>query len=110
MVDLLSQYKDAGIGNSMLKSAKMYDNHYISQVKDAKARYSTSVDERETMFFFLERHNIKEFLRRTQYPVTDLRESGHMAQSESEKSCNFNGLKLENNIPCAGKAFKYFRT
>ena len=72
----------------MLKSLSRANSQVISQVALAIALYSASAEERETIGCFLDFHEIKESPRKMQKPVTDLRESGHRAQSESAKAVN----------------------
>ncbi|KAM7518901.1 hypothetical protein LguiB_017863 [Lonicera macranthoides] len=48
------------------------------------ARYSASADERETVFCRFDLQEINDDPRKIQYPVVDLRVSGHPAQSESQ--------------------------
>lgn len=50
---------------------------------EAKARYLASVEERETVGCFLDFRDMRESPMNRQLPVTDLRESGQAAQSES---------------------------
>lgn len=51
----------------------------------AIARYSGSVDDRETMLCLFDFPNIKESLMKMQNPVTNRRVSGQPTQSESKK-------------------------
>jgi hypothetical protein len=50
------------------------------------ALYSASADDLEIVLCFLDFHEIKESLIKTQYPVIGLLVSGHAAQSESVKA------------------------
>ena len=56
----------------------------------AIARYSALADERDTIVCFFDLHDTKECPKNIQYPMVDLRVSGHPAQSKSEKAlmCN----------------------
>lgn len=46
--------------------------------------YSTSLEDLETTFCFLDRHEIREWPKKTQNPMKDFWVSGHEAQSESQ--------------------------
>ncbi|MDS0108281.1 hypothetical protein QYE93_26110, partial [Enterobacter cloacae subsp. cloacae] len=50
---------------------------------EARARYSASVDDIETILYFFEFHETRDVPMKTQYPIVDLRVLGHVAQSES---------------------------
>lgn len=81
-----------------------------SQQVIAIKRYSASAEDNEIVFCFLLFHEIKEFPRKTQYPVVERRVTGHPAQSASQKAFNRNKLCEENKIPCHGVLFKYLKT
>ena len=61
-------------------------SHWSLAVVEASARYSASVDDLETVGCFFDFQDMRESPRKTQKPVTERRESGHPAQSESEKA------------------------
>jgi len=48
------------------------------------ARYSASVEERETMSCFLVRQDMRDYPNRTAYPVVEHQPMGQLAQSESQ--------------------------
>ena len=75
-------------------------------MSEAKARYSASVDERDTTFCFLDFQQMREDPRMMQKPVTDLLVSGHLAQSESAKADSFKSQEEEKRIPLAGYALR----
>lgn len=60
--------------------------HCNSQTIDANALYSASEEDLETLFRFLDFHEMRESPRYTQYPMIDFVVSGHRAQSEFEKA------------------------
>ncbi len=57
-----------------------------SHTAEAIALYSASAEDLDTVVCFLDLHDTREFPKKMQYPVVDLRVSGHPAQSESEKA------------------------
>ena len=61
-------------------------NQTISHVTLAMDRYSTSIEDRETVCCFLDFQEIKESPINTQKPLTDFLVSGHAAQSKSTKA------------------------
>jgi len=61
MVDWLSQNVGIGKGIFKDKSVAMYCNHCNSQATVAKALYLASVELRETVFYFLDFHDIKQW-------------------------------------------------
>ena len=73
----------AGTEGGQWISVKIVDSHISSQVVSAIAMYSASELLRDTVCCFLDRHEIKESPRKTQYLVIDYRESGQAAQSAS---------------------------
>jgi len=54
-------------------------SHCIPHVVEARAQYSASNDERETVSCFFGFHKIKEFPRKKQYPVIGFRKSTQVA-------------------------------
>lgn len=72
------------------------DNSCLSQINSlvvaARARYSASADERETVVYFFAFHDTRDSPRKMQKPVVDLRVSKHEPQSALEKARN---CKLE---------------
>jgi hypothetical protein len=63
------------------------------------ARYSASADDLETLACFLDFHEMSEFPRNIQYPITDLLVAWQPPQSESQKAFNVRLLVAENNKP-----------
>jgi hypothetical protein len=63
-------------------------NQEISQVTAVIDLYSTSAKDRDTVFYFLDFHEIKESTKNIQKPVTDLPEFGQPTQFESQKAFN----------------------
>lgn len=75
----------------------------------AIARYSASVDDLETLLCFLDFHEISEFPRKMQYPVTDRLVVRQPPQSESQKAFKMRLLVEESSKPCPGVPFIYQR-
>jgi len=80
----LSQYKIMGLERWMSRSWRSVLSHVSSQVVDARARYSASAEEWETVYCFLVRQEIGLVPSWMKKPMVDLRVSGQLAQSESE--------------------------
>ena len=70
-------------------------------------RYSTSVEERETVCCVLVFQEMGNFSRKTNQPVSDRQVKGKLAQSESHHPYKVKSLSLRNKIPCPGFPFKY---
>nr|GMC66577.1 CTTNBP2 N-terminal-like protein [Ipomoea batatas] len=64
----------------------VYVIHWTSQTVAARARYSASEDERDTVICFFDLHDMRDDPRKMQKPVIDLRVSLQAAQSESENT------------------------
>ena len=79
----------------MWRSLNKYCSHCNSQVKLAKALYSASELDLDTVDCFLDFQDMRELPRNTQYPVTDLRVAGQLAQSESAKPESLSGEEDE---------------
>lgn len=105
----LWQSRRAGWGWSILKSFSRYINHMISQLVWAKAQYSASTDERETVACFFDFQLTKEFPLNIQNPITDLLVSRQVAQSKSLKALRCKRDWLEKKMPCPMEPFRYFR-
>jgi hypothetical protein len=69
-------------------------------------RYSAFADDLDTVVCFLLFQDTSDFPRKVQYPVTDRRVIGHLAQSASQYPIKWSGLSEGNNNPCPGAAFK----
>jgi hypothetical protein len=65
------------------------------------------VEERETMFCFLDFQQMSEDPKITQKPVMDFRVSGHLAQSESAKPYSLREIAAEKKTPLAGADLRY---
>jgi hypothetical protein len=83
IADSLSQKRLHGMEFGNWKALRRLWSHCISQVVEANAMYSASVDNLEGVGCFLARHEIREGPRKTRKPVTEPLESGHPAQSLS---------------------------
>ena len=68
----LSQNNGAWAVCGVFKSCSIKSNQVSAKHVLAIARYSTSADDLETLACFLDFHEISEFSRKTQYPITDL--------------------------------------
>ena len=88
MADRLSQNRTGTPGNEMCRKA---NNCLIqsnsAEVKD-KARYSASMEDRETVYCFLEDHEMGLLPKKTTKPVVDLLSLGSPAQSASLNAFN----------------------
>lgn len=71
----------------------------ISLVVTAKARYSASATEREMVVYFFAFQEIKESPRNMQKPMINFLESGHPAQSTSEKPFSWGDDEEEKKRP-----------
>lgn len=67
------------------KSFIKFKIYTISHVVFAIERYSASAEDRNTVCCFLDFHDMSDDLTKIQYHVRDLRVSGQMPQSASEK-------------------------
>lgn len=74
------------------------------------ALYSASAEERETTACFFDRHEMSDCPRKIQKPVTERRESGQDAQSESEYARRVRDEREEKRRPYLGAFFIYRRT
>lgn len=78
-------------------------NSQESQANSATTRlidlYSASALDREKVGYFLDLQLSKLDPNMTIKPLTDLRESGHAAQSESQKACNSKEGEFDINKP-----------
>lgn len=71
----LSQSNEARATCGTLKSSNIYRNQVNFKHVFSIARYSAFVDDLETFACFLDFHEMREFLRKTQYHVTNLLEA-----------------------------------
>ena len=71
------------------------------------ALYSASADDLETVGCFFDLQDISESPRNTEYPVTLLLVSKHLAQSLSVKAFKVRSDLEESKMPGAGVDFKY---
>lgn len=72
--------KFSGISCSLLTKLHV---HLPSPTVIAKARYSASVEDRDTVGYFLEAHAMRLFPKCTQKPIVDFLSSGQLAQLAS---------------------------
>lgn len=77
---LLSQYRAGCLSHVIQRLLSKNCSHCNSHVAKAKALYSSSELDRAIVDCLLECHVIKDSPRKKQYPLIDLRESGHSAQ------------------------------
>ena len=73
-------------GRDKPSSRKRVRSQANSAAVDASARYSASMEERETVDYFLEDQEIGLEPRKTKMPVVDFLSDGLPAQSASEKA------------------------
>uniref|UniRef100_A0A7N2R7Z6 Uncharacterized protein n=1 Tax=Quercus lobata TaxID=97700 RepID=A0A7N2R7Z6_QUELO len=78
----------AALECSILKSSSRYSSQVISQHVEAIDLYSTSAEDLDTVFCFLDLQDIKVSPRKMQYPVKDLLVSGHPTQFASQNAFN----------------------
>ncbi|KAM0043252.1 hypothetical protein Hdeb2414_s0010g00339091 [Helianthus debilis subsp. tardiflorus] len=83
MAALLSQNTCIGSLHLTFNSFSTFTIHTSSQVAEHMARYSASPVDLETVDCFLLFHETRFSPKNMQKPVTDLRVSTHLAQSES---------------------------
>ena len=86
MAAWLSQKRRMGREWLIPKSRRSWLIQSSSLVVAAKAQYLASAEEREMLDCFLDFHETKQSLRKTQKPETDFCESRHEAQSTYEKA------------------------
>lgn len=79
----------------MRRSLNKEDNQTTSHVAFAIDLYSAFVDDLDTVCCFLDFQENNESPKNTQKPETELRVSGQVAQSESEKALN---LRLDEEV------------
>lgn len=94
----------------MWKSFSKCYNQKSSLVVAAKALYSTSANDQETIVCFLAFQEIKEPARKMQKAVIDLLESLHDSQSASKKAVSHNEEEEERKMPCPGVDLRYRRS
>ena len=90
MAERLSQYR---IGVPEIGTCKNCNNCLIQSISATvvdSARYSASVEERDTIFCFLKDHEMGFEPRKTTSPVVDLLSLGSPAQSASLNACKSN--------------------
>lgn len=94
----------------VLKSCKRNVNHWSSQTVKARARYSDSKDDRETVGCFLDFHEIGESPRKIQNLVIDFFVSMREVQSTSLNALSWREDEEEKNKHQEGDCLIYMRT
>ena len=84
--ELLSHQRTGMWGRKSLRSLKGVQSHANSTAVEAKAQYSASVEDHETVDCFLEDQEIGLEPRKITMPVVDFLSVGSLAQSTSEKA------------------------
>jgi hypothetical protein len=79
-------------------------------VAEAKALYSASEEDLETVICFLVLQEINELPKKKHWPEIDLLVSIHHAQSASESPCKVIEELLGKNKPLPGQPLRYLRT
>ena len=82
------------------KSFNKACNQVISQTVIAMALHSTSVEDLDTMDYFLDFHDTRESPKNMQYPVVDLLVSMQDAQSASVYAFKWKLDVANSKIPC----------
>lgn len=77
---------------------------------DAKALYSASDEDLDTMICFFVLHEIRELPKKKHWPEIDLLVSRQPAQSASENPCKLIEEFLGKNKPLPGHPLRYLRT
>ena len=98
-----------GDGWGTRKSCRRYNNHWPSQVACAKALYSASKDDPETIVCFLLFQLVRDFTRKNQKPVVDLLVSGKAPQSESENPLRVKEEEVLKKRPLPGLFLRNLR-
>ena len=93
----LSQKSTEAVGCGMQRSWSKAKSQVSPQVATAIALYSA--EERETTVCFFDLHDIKESPKKKQNPIMDLRVSGQLDQSESQKPFNCKVVSERDNKP-----------
>ena len=91
MAETLSHQRIGMCGRKTLSSRNKVRSQANSAAVEAKARYSASMEDRETVGYFFEDQDMGLEPRKTSCPVVDLRSVGSPAQSASEKAENVRG-------------------
>jgi hypothetical protein len=79
-------------------------------VAEAKALYSASAEEHETVGCFFDFHETKDLPMKKQYPEMERRVSIQPPQSASLKPSNWSSEEWGKNKPHPGERFKYLNT
>ena len=106
----LLQKSKAGREWSIFRSASEYFSHMTSQVVEARALYSTSTEDLETMDCFFDFQDIKLWSKNMQYPVIDFLVSLQSPQTESQNPLMCNSKSIEKNKTCPGECLIYLST
>ncbi|CAL0335062.1 unnamed protein product [Lupinus luteus] len=100
--ELLSQNMVTGLECLIFKSRNRKVSHCASQAAIARALYSASKEDLETVFCFLLFQETRALPIKKHQPVIDLLVSTHLAQSESEYPCMVVVLFAGKKILCPG--------
>ena len=108
----LSQKRTGTLGLWMCRSLSRYKIHWSSHVAEveAKAWYSASEEDLETVICFLVLHEMKDFPMKKHWPVMERLVSTHPAQSVCENPCKWSEESLGKNKPSLGQPLRYLRT
>lgn len=109
IVAWLSQYKSTACGWEIERSKKSCLNQVNSVEMEAMARYYASTEDRETIVYFLDSQEMREWPKNMQYPVKYFLVSGQEAQSESQKPLRWSEDVEDKRIPCSGAFLIYLR-
>ena len=96
---MLSQYNSATLECNIPRSFNTERSQDNSQHAPVIALYSTSADDRETIFYLFVLQEIREDPKKIQYPVVDFLDIGQPPQSESQKERKDKSFWEEKNKP-----------
>lgn len=96
-----------GPEGGIVNSSSNLCSHTSSPTTFLNDRYSASAEKSEMVSCFLDFQLIGLPPKRTMKPVTDLLESGHAAQSESQNALRVRSSDVDKKIQRVGSCFKY---